>query len=163
MEMTKADQALLHPKIIEMTYSLHQTIFDCFIYSFLTADLNNTGIYSQAVNDAKTCIQTFSVDYKAQAIIIVSRIDFSSFSYLSGCWSFIIRKPDVQHADENDNWLRILYSLTVCEHARSFERIDHRTDSDGNASTDFKTFATSLFYESTRERRARDLRIAMID
>ena len=107
--------------------------------------------------------QTFSVDYKAQVIIIESRIDFSSFSYLSGCWSFIIRKPDAQHADENDNWLRILFNLTVCEDARSFERTDHRTDSDGDASTDFKIFAASLFRESTRRRRSRDPRIAMID
>ena len=68
-----------------------------------------------------------SLSLKAQAIIIESRIDFSSFSYLSGCSSFIIRKPDAQHADENDNWLRILYNLTVCEDARSFKRIDHRT------------------------------------
>ena len=51
---------------------------------------------------------------------------------------------------ENDNWLRILYNLTVCEDARSFERTDHRADSD--ASTDFKIFAASLFCASTRER-----------
>ena len=63
-----------------------------------------------------------------------------------------IRKPDAQHADENDNWLRILYNLTVSEDARSFERIDHRTDSDSDASTDFKIFAASLFRGSTRER-----------
>ena len=87
-------------------------------------------------------------------MIIESPVDFSSFSYLSGCWSFIIRKPGDQHADEIDNWLRILYNLTICEDTRSFERIDHRTDSDSDASTDFKIFAASLFRASTRERYA---------
>ena len=41
--------------------------------------------------------------------------------------------------------------MTVCEDSKSFERIDHRTDSDRDASTDFKIFAASLFRERLQE------------